>query len=72
MRELTMEIESLIAKARTYGINISKHGFCEEFRKHVKEVDEYIMQQQKNNENIDDELSPSNTNLNIKINGSIP
>jgi len=33
MRELTLEVEKMIAKARTYGINITKHGFCEEFRK---------------------------------------
>ena len=33
MRELTMDIEGMIAKARTYGINITKHGFSEEFRK---------------------------------------
>jgi hypothetical protein len=33
MRELTMEVEDMIAKARTYGITISKHGFCQEFQK---------------------------------------
>jgi hypothetical protein len=33
MRELTIDIEDMIAKARTYGINITKHGFSEEFRK---------------------------------------
>jgi hypothetical protein len=32
-REMNMEIEELIAKARTYGINVAKHGYCEDFKK---------------------------------------
>ena len=40
MRELTIEIDEIISKARTFGVPITKHGFCEEFRNRVKEFDE--------------------------------
>jgi hypothetical protein len=49
MLELTKEIEEYIAKARTYGINITKHGFCEEFRRNVKEYDEMVTQTRQRN-----------------------
>jgi hypothetical protein len=28
MKELIMDVENMIAKARTYGIAVPKHGFC--------------------------------------------
>jgi hypothetical protein len=44
MLELTKEIDENIAKARTYGVTITKHGFCEEFRRTVQEYDEMVKQ----------------------------
>ncbi len=39
---MILDVEQLIARARTYGINVANHGFCEDFKEKVQEFD-YMM-----------------------------